>query len=1048
MAEPDRQERPDGANADALDASVRLARLRRQMFARVETPQIGQYHVLRQIGGGGMGLVFAAWDPTLDRVVAIKVLRDPWSGAGAELRREALALAKLRHPNVVSVFEIGDHDGQVFLAMEYVEGKTLRQWMRAWRNTARPDHAALLDVFQQAAQGLAAAHSAGLVHRDIKPENMMLDQDGRVRVMDFGLARRHAVDDITATERLDGKAPESAPPEATHSVGLYGTPAYMAPEQFDAALPGPAADQFALCACIFEALYGKRARPGKMEAAAFAAGEPIVLARDRRVPKALARVVQRGLALTPGDRWPSMRALADELEKLGRPRAPRWALASAGIAVAGTLALGLAVSSQPDAACTGAAAELAGVWGPERAAALAETAANSNAGFAAAAITRTSVALDRYAEAWKAGHRDACEATRVRQEASEALMDQRMACLQDRRRHLAALVDVLRGGSRDAIARADRAVSELPAIARCGDADLLAQQGYRGSGKPTSEALGKQLAFAAALQSSGDSTGSQAAATDALALAVAEEDPVGAARAQLAIGRAQASLLASFEARDTLIKAYELARSASLPTLAADAAIILIRVCGVQLSDHDEGQWWLRLAELERPALGDRRQRVRLERAAALMLYEAGRGAEAKQRVEDALALLAEVADFDPLETALTELELGRLTMRTGESAAGAARVRDAASALREALGPEHPENATAEAALSHAATLRGQMRAAVTHAEAAVGLAESAVGRDHISLSPHLIKLAHSYSDAGEFAKARTTLERATKLSSPRPIHGLALAKVHGALGQLYSVTDPAKALEHYERAHEISRTAVGEHHRLSVRFLVAKGTAQGEAGRLNEAMETIRVGLAIGTTALGSDHPDVALIHHALALQYGHAGKFEKALHHHQAMLEVAESNHGADSYPMVAAHGNVCVTLVRLERYDAAVPQCRRALEIAATAVGDSNRARADIRNALAAALLKLGFHDEAVATFQAARDDWQAAMGPRTYEESLVIANLAGVAEEDGEFDEAIALFREALSIREERLGADHPATKIPREGLARTLAARGANRPTQ
>ncbi|HWB78107.1 MAG TPA: protein kinase, partial [Nannocystaceae bacterium] len=111
------------ASADALDASVRLARLRRQMFARVDTPRIAQYHVLRQIGGGGMGLVFAAWDPALDRVIAIKVLRDPWAGAGDALRREAIALARLRHPNVVSVFEVGEHNGQLYLAMEYVEGE-------------------------------------------------------------------------------------------------------------------------------------------------------------------------------------------------------------------------------------------------------------------------------------------------------------------------------------------------------------------------------------------------------------------------------------------------------------------------------------------------------------------------------------------------------------------------------------------------------------------------------------------------------------------------------------------------------------------------------------------------------------------------------------------------------------------------------------------------------------------------------------------------------------------------------------------------------------
>ncbi|MBL8943405.1 MAG: serine/threonine protein kinase, partial [Myxococcales bacterium] len=345
-----------GPSADALDASVRLARLRQQMFARVEPPRIAQYHVLRQIGGGGMGLVFAAWDPSLDRVVAIKVLRDPWAPASGEaLRREALALARLRHPNVVSVFEVGEHDGQVYLAMEYVEGQTLRAWLQAWAAAPKRDVRRLLAVFVEAARGLAAAHAAGLVHRDVKPENVMIDADGRVRLMDFGLARAdgRAAPTPVATAR-DGDSDDVPVTTSADSRGLVGTPAYMAPEQFDGVAPTAATDQFALCACMFEALYGRRARPGRMEAAAVLATTPVAFPTDRRVPRRLQAIVARGLSIAPDQRWPSMAALAEVLGRLQRPRWDRWAGATGlGVAIAGVLA-GVVVARRDDPVCTGA----------------------------------------------------------------------------------------------------------------------------------------------------------------------------------------------------------------------------------------------------------------------------------------------------------------------------------------------------------------------------------------------------------------------------------------------------------------------------------------------------------------------------------------------------------------------------------------------------------------------------------------------------------------------------------------------------------------------
>ena len=337
-------------SADVLDASVRLARLRRQMFAEVQSPRIAQYHVLRPIGGGGMGLVFAAWDPALDRTVAIKVLRDPMSGtAGRELRREAVALAKLRHANVVPVFEVGQHGGQTYLAMEYVEGETLREWMHAWDHG---DLTTFVRVFGQAARGLAAAHAASLVHRDIKPENIMLDEEERVRIMDFGLARHHVAEDSIdqAAEHATGRPVDVMASEIRPTEGLYGTPAYMAPEQFEPTMPGPAADQFSLCACMYETWFGERARPGTMQAAAVVATEPVELPPGRHVPRAVRRLLSRGLALDPADRFSSATELADAIEALAKTSATRWVAVGGLVFAAGGVVAGLSLPTD-DAVC-------------------------------------------------------------------------------------------------------------------------------------------------------------------------------------------------------------------------------------------------------------------------------------------------------------------------------------------------------------------------------------------------------------------------------------------------------------------------------------------------------------------------------------------------------------------------------------------------------------------------------------------------------------------------------------------------------------------------
>jgi hypothetical protein len=283
--------------------------------------RIGRYVIIERVGTGAMGVVYGAYDPELDRKVALKLIK-PGHGGGKEtararLLREAKAIARLQHPNVVAVHDVGMFEEQVFLAMEFVAGGTIKSWLaakpRSWRE--------ILDVFTAAGRGLAAAHAAGLVHRDFKPDNVLLDKEGRPRVVDFGIARQagsggddldgdssEVSDDGTATLR-DGKA---ALATLTKTGTWVGTPAYMAPEQFLGERGDEKSDQFSFCVALYEALFGERPFAGDdmLSISVNVTTEQFrPLPKDRGVPAWVRRVILRGLKVDPGGRWEGMPAL-------------------------------------------------------------------------------------------------------------------------------------------------------------------------------------------------------------------------------------------------------------------------------------------------------------------------------------------------------------------------------------------------------------------------------------------------------------------------------------------------------------------------------------------------------------------------------------------------------------------------------------------------------------------------------------------------------------------------------------------------------------------
>ena len=275
--------------------------------------RIGRYVIERRLGAGGMGVVYAARDSELARDVALKIVRPraEVDAMEARLRREAKAMARLSHPNVVPVFDIGTHAGQLFIAMELVDGDTLRTWVarpRPWRS--------VVQLFIKVGRGLEAAHAAGLLHRDFKPDNVVIGRGDEPRITDFGLARE--LDDGTGSAAVLAEGTDSELSLITRTGSLAGTPAYMAPEQLLGRQSGAAADQFSFCVSLFEVLYGTRPfrpaapRPDALIPEIRAAR---IVKPARAVPGWLHAAIVRGLAFEPDQRWPSMTALLAALDR-------------------------------------------------------------------------------------------------------------------------------------------------------------------------------------------------------------------------------------------------------------------------------------------------------------------------------------------------------------------------------------------------------------------------------------------------------------------------------------------------------------------------------------------------------------------------------------------------------------------------------------------------------------------------------------------------------------------------------------------------------------
>ena len=456
--------------------------------------KVGRYELLAVLGEGGMSYVYLAHDPELDRDVALKLMRVRVGTEGARrLRREAQALAQLSHPNVVPVYDAGMVGGQAFVAMEYVQGRTLRKWLRG-----RPGWREIIDVMIAAGQGLAAAHARGLIHRDFKPDNVLLGDDGRVRVLDFGLARLAGVlegsimpsnpsDSIPPPPPSSGGALASVEALITRADQLIGTPAYMAPEQIRRDLVDARSDVFAFGVTLYEGLFGTRPfdPPVPRTVGSHAATvsttftdlglrEPRPPPRKTPVPRHVQRIVLRAVAFDPAARWQSVEAMLEALRR--DPWRPwrRAGVAAAAVAAAGAIALG-ASRTRPDtrALCHGGATRVEAVWASGARDAVRAAFAATKLPYANDAMESVSRAIEQYTGHLADRSDDACAATRLRGEQSEDALELRMSCYEDHWREVGALIDVLRKADAVTVKEAAHAARSLSAIDDCTDVAAL-----------------------------------------------------------------------------------------------------------------------------------------------------------------------------------------------------------------------------------------------------------------------------------------------------------------------------------------------------------------------------------------------------------------------------------------------------------------------------------------------------------------------------------------------------------------------------------------------
>ncbi|MCX4240329.1 serine/threonine-protein kinase [Paraliomyxa miuraensis] len=937
----------------------------------LETPavgtELGRYVVLDTLGSGGMGVVLRAYDPRLQREVALKHLRSDVldDGAAERMVREAQAMAQLAHPNVVAVYDVERHESTVLLAMELVQGTTLGKWLRkealGWPR--------VLEVFVQAGRGLAAAHAAGLMHRDFKPDNVLVGTDARVRVTDFGLARpmgEHVGADEGSGVRASISGSHGSLRATVTAAGtVMGTPAYMAPEQQMGEEADAKADQYAFCVSLWEALTGKRPFVGDYRQLAVAKTRgPPQWPSGSAVPRKITEAILRGLAPAPSERWPSMDALLERLDLDPARSRLRWITAGAiGVAVLATTGAIAGWWTRSPAVCTGARDHLVGVWDDARREQVSTGLRSTGVEYAETTLAELLPRLDAYADEWAGMHTTACEATSVRGEQSAAVLDLRMGCLRQRLQSLAATAEVLAGADAVVVENAISLTAGLPSLAGCADVDAL-QTGVappEAALAPAVEQARGELARARVIGSVGQHAAS-IEQLDALSEQALAYEPL---RAEVEVWRGHMLLdLRRYEEAERVL---EDASFAALRTNHREYAIEALSALGFSLGarrmQEAEGLRLTRTALAMVEPLGIPKLHTLVLNDLAGVLQTHAHHDEAIEVFGRALALqLEQFGEQSPFVTT-TMTNLAHSMESRGDLEASFEMLERTLELERRLHGPEHPRVATVLSTLGNRLHQRGDYARSAEFFEQALAMRRALLGPEHPDTAHTLSGLGLALSGLGRNAEAEQRIRESFEILE-REV-GIENLEVVDTLNNLAIVVDAQgrfeEALELYRRVHSAVEAKLGPDHPRTAQALNNVASELVTLHRFEQALPMLERAVAVLRKVLGPEHPHVGVFELNVADSLLGLGRPAEAEARYRVALPIMEAGFGPDhiyvSYVVVGlgralhAQGAVADAREQLERGVAlqaggGVPDDDRAeaLFALAKALDDDERTRA--------------------------------------------------------------------------------------------------------
>ncbi|MDB4954118.1 MAG: Serine/threonine kinase [Myxococcales bacterium] len=851
-----------------------------------------RYVIESLLGRGGMGTVYLARDLSLGREVALKLHR---AGSGNDrLHREAIAMAKLAHPNVVTVFEVGTFEDRLYVAMEYVRGETLRGWLasapRSWRE--------IVELLLHAGDGLAAAHAAGLVHRDFKPENVLVGDGDRPRVSDFGLAR---VDTRPSGPIAPVAGTSSLDTPITQTGALMGTPAYMAPEQLASGAIDARSDQFAFCVVAWECLFGSRPFAGSTLAAIAIAIERQELQRPARtdVPPRVRELIERGLLVDPAGRHADMPALLAALREAVAPRFKRRAAIGIGAAVilaSATVFAALAMTNDAETQCAVDEHAFADVWDPT-------LTAKMHTAFSAAGVKgsdqifeHVSGIFDTYRGSWIAMRRSSCEATRLRGEQSEALLDLRMSCLDHRRDELRALAHALAEADHQAVIGSVRAAFGLTPISEC--ADILALSGPvrppEQQIRERVEAARSELAAAKALRLLGR-VGPALEKTEMIAAQSKELNyrPLDA-EALLMLGDLKDRSGDTAAGIKLVEQAVVAADAGNHRLVAAQAWSNLAWMQGYEQRQFERAEFAVRMAAAAIESLGGNAElSAQLTNYEALILETKGQLEPAYTKYLAALAARERMHQPESWQMALVLNDLGSVERKLNKFAAARAHHERALAIRRTLFGEVHPYVFSSLLNLGNVAWSEGDYPQAEQRFQAAIAVADEVFPAMHPQKAKGLANLGSVFEKQAKYQESVQAYRRALAIyeSVRGPDHADVADTLHNLGNVLATIGQTEEAIRDYERALAIVEKGDDDPSLASVLYDFGDVLVRTKDSRRAESL--LQRSITIGSKA-HNDDPDLAYALTALGELYTTLGRTHEAgpLLERALLLRQAES------------------------------------------------------------------------------------------------------------------------------------------------------------